>query len=105
MAFNRNELLKRATSKKGGGQMCRGVIIHQPGQADVRCDTQGELAAVIGEKNIKFTDYPEFGPSVFEPMICLCPVDMEATAKAAGFVWSEEDPAGEFDAFDDHFYK
>lgn len=29
--------------------MCSGVIIHRPGQEDIRCDTQGELAQALDD--------------------------------------------------------
>lgn len=84
--------------------MCSGVIIHRPGQEDYRCDTQGELAQAIGLENIDFIDYPDFEKSTFEPTVCLCPIDIDSTAKKAGFVLSKTDPNGEYDPFDDHFY-
>lgn len=43
--------------------MCPGVIIHRPGQEDIRCDTQGELAQVVGVENIVFFEYPDFDGS------------------------------------------
>jgi len=84
--------------------MCSGVIIHQPGQKDVRCDTQGELALAIGEENIDFIGYPNLGPSTFEPTVCLCPIDLGSTADLAGYVLSDKDPGGQYDPFDAHFY-
>lgn len=84
--------------------MCSGVIIHRPGQEDIRCDTQGELAQAIGVENIVFIDYSDFGPSTFEPTVCLCPVDFGSTADLAGYVMSDKDPGGKYDPFDAHFY-
>ena len=84
--------------------MCSGVIIHRPGQEDVRCDTQGELAQAVGVENIVLFEYPDFEPSYFQPTVCLCPVDLAATAGLTGYVLSDKDPEGEDDPFDDHFY-
>lgn len=84
--------------------MCSGVIIHRSGQTDVRCDTQGELAQAIGVENIVFIDYSDFGPSTFEPTVCLCPVDLGSTADLAGYVLSDKDPGDKYDPFDAHFY-
>lgn len=102
----RLEILKEAVMvmRKVAGQMCSGVIIHRSGQEDVRCETQGELALAIGVENIVFIDYSDFGPRTFEPMVCLCPVDLGSTADRAGHVLSDKDPRGKYDPFDAHFY-
>lgn len=41
----------------------------------------------------------------YEPEICLCPVDLETTARINGYRYSKDDPNGEFDPFDTHFYE
>lgn len=48
----------------------------------ITCYDQGGLAAVVGQENIVIMPGYECG---FEPEMCLCPINIEATAKNAGY--------------------
>ena len=78
--------------------MCRDVVLHE-GDKLQYAGTQGELANRIGYKNV----IVEFGH--FDKNVCLCPVDLRASANKAGWEHSETDEDGEYDPFDFHWYK
>ena len=72
--------------------MCSGIVVHMQNgdghsgsckaEGNILCETQGELAAVLGgEKRIVFLN----GNSSFDPALCLCPVDEKKTAELNGF--------------------
>lgn len=80
--------------------MCDDVIIH----ANQRCEAtnQGELAARLGE----FVRENGYADNAYRNDMCLCPVDLVATAKMHGYVAIKTDPAtGEYDPFNTHFVK
>lgn len=83
--------------------MCTEIFIHDGGDPKF-ASTQGELGKllpiVIVEGGYGLNAYPDDGN------MCLCPIDMEATAKANDYVTTRIDPlSGEFDVFATHFIK
>jgi hypothetical protein len=75
------------------------VLIHVSGQEEIWCNTQGKLAQALGVENLVF-DHGSFAPLSKN----LCAINLEATARKAGFLLSETGPDGEKDPFDYHFY-
>lgn len=77
--------------------MCRCVVFDETEQV---AETQGELAEIIGRENVVILD----GDAI-EDIYCLCPVDLEASAKRAGYEHSDMDAGGELDGVDWHWRK
>ena len=74
--------------------MCSNLLVH--GAPLKVLTTQREVAALVGLHNLVV----EGG---YSPQSCLCPVDLEATAKNAGFECSTIDEDGAPDPFDFHW--
>lgn len=82
--------------------MCDGVVIHENGKR-THCGTQGDLRAA----GLVLVSAAGYGiDNAFVPEMCLCPIDLEATAESSGFKFTRIDPAtSEHDPFDVHFIK
>ena len=94
------------------------MIIHR-GKFDIVCKTQQDLKMEM-KKGLVFEAPPTPAESAkwnceiwdivslikwgFQKECCLCPIDLEETAKINGYNYSKDDPKGEFDPFDTHFY-
>jgi hypothetical protein len=83
--------------------MCNNVIIHGPKTRTATC--QGELADIIGRKNMVMDSLPDalHEDAEFCATDCLCPVNLSATAAKAGYQHSRIDAEGEHDPFDVHW--
>lgn len=84
--------------------MCDNIILHSGGGGFRSITNQGELATVIGAKNVIITSIM-YDSAARDDACCLCPVDMEKSALAAGYTSRKKDPDGEHDPFDTHWYK
>lgn len=86
--------------------MCRNVVIHNRDGSETICNRQGELQQAMprelwflpghGDPGIEYDGY--------DPGGCLCPVDVERTARENGYRFSRVAPDGVADPFDDHYY-
>ncbi len=76
--------------------MCDSVILHKADGTVLDLPTQGMLAMEIGESNIVVDD--------FDSASCLCPVDISASARKAGYISCKTDENEEYDPFDTHWY-
>lgn len=93
--------------------MCNNVVIHsyKLDIPDRIASNQEELANIIGLENV-IMDEGGVTPSgamyedaVFCDTDCLCPVNLEATSKAAGYNQSRLDNENKHDPFDYHWRK
>ena len=86
--------------------MCRNAIIHHRDGAETVCRCQADLREAM-PRGIWFfppAGEPDLEGGGFEPGVCLCPVDLERTARANGYRLSRQGPDGVEDVFDDHLY-
>lgn len=77
--------------------MCRNVIIHHRDGSATVCETLGDLRAAMPRG--VWPDPPDLPPTS-----CLCPVDLDRTARENGYRVSRYAPDGTEDPFDDHLY-
>jgi hypothetical protein len=103
--------------------MCDNVIIHYLNGREKTCETQFELHQAMVNGLVLFNPlmwvgkmgewdgrldpdyYLEYG---FDWDCCLCPIDLDETAKRNGFICTKrclEGTKWEMDAFDTHFYE
>ena len=80
--------------------MCTDVVVHS--EPTVYCSNQGELAEALGGDLVHDSGYAD---NAYQPDMCLCPIDLEATAQKHGYTPSWYDSADERDPFSIHFYK
>ena len=108
--------------------MCENVIIHMASGRELICKDQQDLNLFMrkglcfeppltpAEEWYYLTEDGKFQApqNLHDPLndldhgyhsrYCLCPVDLEKTAKINGFRYSKKDVNGEYDPFDTHFY-
>ena len=77
--------------------MCRNAIIHHRDGSATVCETLGDLRAAMPRG--VWPDPPDLPPTS-----CLCPVDLDRTARENGYRVSRYAPDGAEDVFDDHLY-
>lgn len=77
--------------------MCRNAILHHRDGSATVCETLGDLRAVM-PRGVS----PDL-PAAASPG-CLCPVDLDRTARENGYRVSRYAPDGTEDPFDDHLY-
>lgn len=77
--------------------MCRNAIIHPRDGSATVCETLGDLRAAMPRG--VWPDPPDLPPTS-----CLCPVDLDRTARENGYRVSRYAPDGTEDPFDDHLY-
>ncbi len=86
--------------------MCRNAILHHRDGSETVCRCQADLQQAM-PRGIWFfppAGEPDLERGGFEPGVCLCPVDLERTARANGYRLSRQGPDGVEDVFDDHLY-
>lgn len=104
--------------------MCDNVIIHKKDGTEIICECQKDLMEQMPNgiwycPPLTYAEWVEYfqdysvPPTIIElidfygytPTACLCPVNLKRTAKENGYMYSKDDPNGEWDAFDTHFYE
>ncbi|HQC35089.1 MAG TPA: hypothetical protein PLG95_10210 [Methanoculleus sp.] len=86
--------------------MCQNAIIHHRDESETVCRCQADLRAAM-PRGVWFfppAGEPDLEEDGFEPGVCLCPVDLDRTARENGYRLSRQGPDGVEDVFDDHLY-
>jgi hypothetical protein len=86
--------------------MCRNAILHHRDGSETVCRCQADLQQAM-PRGIWFfppAGEPDLERGGFEPGVCLCPVDLDRTARENGYRLSRYAPDGTEDVFDDHLY-
>lgn len=86
--------------------MCRNAILHHRDGSETVCRCQADLQQAM-PRGIWFfppAGEPDLERDGFEPGVCLCPVDLDRTARENGYRLSRYAPDGTEDVFDDHLY-
>ncbi len=86
--------------------MCRNAILHHRDGSETVCRCQADLQQAM-PRGIWFfppAGEPDLERGGFEPGVCLCPVDLDRTARENGYRVSRYAPDGTEDVFDDHLY-
>jgi len=104
--------------------MCDNVIIHYLNGTERTCETQFELHQAMVNGIVLEDPFPYLrykGETIAQNTNwllnygfcwegCLCPIDLEETAKRNGYIYSKKDRSlegteFEYDPFDTHFYE
>ena len=86
--------------------MCRNAIIHHRDGSATVCRCQDDLHEAM-PRGVWFfppAGEPDLEGDGFDPDACLCPVDLDRTARENGYRVSRYAPDGTEDPFDDHLY-